>query len=264
MGGEKSDPEDKDSLPLQRPSGLRRLLSLHRAWLSECWNSGQWDETHQKIYAQGLAWKLSGPKKAVAFSSWMVLSIFVGSLISDKLPFVTITTSDGTVITVSAGNTCFDGKQASAHCIITPPWQEMSSATMQGQEFPTSGKYLGIVISAHLAVWAIIGVLVFMRVLFRSPYWTMNNEQRVAKKLKYIRDPVVPSLVAMLITGALAVIDITYVKIIDGVTLKYAQAVPYAAIGMAIWFSRQWYIVRTQDKLWLAREYHIARRKGKA
>lgn len=51
----------------------------------------------------------------------------------------------------------------------------------------------------------------------------MNGEQRVAKKLKYIRDPVVPSLVAMLITGALAVIDITYVKIIDGVTLKYAQ-----------------------------------------
>jgi hypothetical protein len=114
---------------------------------------------------------------------------------------------------------------------------------MQGQDFPTSGKYLGIVISAHLAgefrcdhrltivsfahmnrsVWAIIGVLVFIRVLFRSPYWTMNNEQRVAKKLKYIRDPVVPSLVAMLITGALAVIDITYVKIIDGVTLKYAQ-----------------------------------------
>jgi hypothetical protein len=113
MGGEKSESEDKDSLPLQRPSGLRRLLSLHRAWLSECWNSGQWDETHQKIYAQGIAWKLSGPKKVVAFSSWMVLSIFVGSLISDKLPFVTITTSDGTVIIVSAGNTCFDGKQAS-------------------------------------------------------------------------------------------------------------------------------------------------------
>jgi hypothetical protein len=114
MGGEKSDPEDKDLLPLQRPSGLRRLLSLHRAWLSECWNSSQWDETHRQIYARGIAWKLSGPKKAIAFSSWMVLSIFVGSLISDKLPFVTITTSDGTVITVSAGNTCFDGKQASA------------------------------------------------------------------------------------------------------------------------------------------------------
>jgi hypothetical protein len=42
------------------------------------------------------------------------------------------------------------------------------------------------------------------------------------------------------------------------------RAVPYAAIGMAIWFAMQWYIVRTQDKLWLAREYHIARRKGKA
>jgi hypothetical protein len=79
-------------------------------------------------------------------------------------------------------------------CTITPPWQEMSSATMQGQEFPTSGKYLGIVISAHLA-----------------------GEFRCDYRLTIV------SSAHMLITGALAVIDITYVKIIDGVTLKYAQ-----------------------------------------
>jgi hypothetical protein len=35
--------------------------------------------------------------------------------------------------------------------------------------------------------------------------------------------------------------------------ISLSRAVPYAAIGMAIWFAMQWYIVRTQDKLWLAR-----------
>lgn len=55
----------------------------------------------------------------------------------------------------------------------------------------------------------------------------------------------------------------------SGLTLEMLislyRAVPYAAIGMAIWLAMQWYIVRTQDKLWLAREsYDIARRKGKA
>lgn len=42
------------------------------------------------------------------------------------------------------------------------------------------------------------------------------------------------------------------------------RAVPYAAIGMAIWFAMQWYIVRTQDKLWQAREssYRSAQRKS--
>lgn len=39
-----------------------------------------------------------------------------------------------------------------------------------------------------------------------------------------------------------------------GTFITLSRAVPYAAIGMAIWFAIQWYIVRTQDKLWLARE----------
>jgi hypothetical protein len=59
--------------------------------------------------------------------------------------------------------------------------------------------------------------------LCRSPYWDMTKKQRLGKKFRILRDPVVPAFAAMLITIVLALVDNAYVDIIDGAELKLAK-----------------------------------------
>lgn len=68
----------------------------------------------------------------------------------------------------------------------------------------------------------LILTLVWLGAWTRSPYWELD-ERRDCQKIAGIRVPVISAMVGALCTSILAVIDLAYVDIIDGVEAKLAR-----------------------------------------